>query len=275
MRAEGGILAAEAGAKGEESSVLSLARGLNILRAFRSSHAPLSNKEIAERTGLPKPTVARLCYTLVRTGHLRQIEPNGSYRLHAGVSTLGDAFLQSLPVRRVARPLMQQFADAHDVSVALGMREGSSMAYVEYCSGPDTVTMRLRAGSLIPLPLTVMGRAYLWALPHGEREQAAAEMLVEFGAGSGAVEDGMRESFAELDQNGFCVSLGTWRSQVFGAAAPVWLDRGRNILALNAGATRQAVSETQLRQAIGPDLVRLSTEITNAMDASRQSFWGE
>lgn len=259
----------------EDGSVVSLARGLSVLRAFRSSHAPLSNKEIAERTGLPKPTVARLCYTLVRTGYLRQPEPNGSYRLGAKVATIGEAFLGSLPVRNVARGLMQSFADGHDVSVALGMRERNSMAYIEYCSGPDTVTMRLRTGSMIPIALTAMGRAYLWALPPEERARELRHAMEELDEDRSQVLDGTQRSFEELDREGFCVSLGTWRPQVFGVAAPVWLDGGRVVLALNAGATRQAISERRLRDEVGPDLVRLSTEIANGMDAARQSFWGE
>ena len=37
-----------------------LARGLSVLRAFRTSDDGLSNAEIAQRTGLPKSTVSRL-----------------------------------------------------------------------------------------------------------------------------------------------------------------------------------------------------------------------
>jgi hypothetical protein len=43
-----------------------LARGLRLPRAFRSDDEHyLGNKELAERTGLPKATVSRLSYTLV------------------------------------------------------------------------------------------------------------------------------------------------------------------------------------------------------------------
>lgn len=260
---------------GDEGGVVSLARGLGLLRAFGSVDAPLSNREIADRTGLPKPTVARLTYTLVRTGHLRQREPNGPYRLGDGVARLGESFLRSLPVRGVARPLMQAVADRYDVSVALGMPERSSMAYIEYCSGPDTVVMRLRAGSPIPMALTAMGRAYLWALPRQDRERNVERLVAEAGGGGQDVADGIARAFADLDRGGFCLTLGEWRSQMIGAAAPVVLDGGRTILALNCGASRQSSTETALRRKLGPALVRLSTEIANAMDAAGRGFWGE
>ena len=41
-----------------------LARGLAVLRAFRASDSGLTHAQIADRTGLPKPTVSRLTYTL-------------------------------------------------------------------------------------------------------------------------------------------------------------------------------------------------------------------
>ena len=41
-----------------------LARGLSILRAFRVSDDGLTHAQIAERTGLPKPTLTQLTYTL-------------------------------------------------------------------------------------------------------------------------------------------------------------------------------------------------------------------
>src|SRR3546814_11280775 len=42
---------------------MNLARGLEVLRAFSASAPLLGNREIADRTGLPKPTVSRLTYT--------------------------------------------------------------------------------------------------------------------------------------------------------------------------------------------------------------------
>ncbi|MFX4601082.1 helix-turn-helix domain-containing protein, partial [Acinetobacter baumannii] len=50
--------------------VTALARGLELLRAFRRNESMLGNLELAQRTGLPKPTVSRLTYTLAKLGYL-------------------------------------------------------------------------------------------------------------------------------------------------------------------------------------------------------------
>src|ERR1051326_5132964 len=69
--------------------VTALARGLDILRAFHAGEGMLGNQEIAHRTGLPKPTVARLTHTLTELGYLNYIRRFRKYELGASVLALG------------------------------------------------------------------------------------------------------------------------------------------------------------------------------------------
>jgi hypothetical protein len=81
-----------------------LARGLRILGAFRGSDGgPISNKEIAARSGLPKATVSRLIYTLVALGFVSQDKRSGGFLLAAGVLAPAYAFLANLDVRPRSR----------------------------------------------------------------------------------------------------------------------------------------------------------------------------
>lgn len=48
------------GISGGRLFVTALARGLDVLGAFRSGDRSLGNPELAERTGLPKPTISRI-----------------------------------------------------------------------------------------------------------------------------------------------------------------------------------------------------------------------
>ena len=257
------------------TEIVSLSRGLGILRAFRAVDAPLGNKEIAARTGLAKATVARLSYTLTQMGYLRQVGPHGQYHLGDKVSVLGHALLRTLPVRRVAEPLMQEMADRHEMSVALGIGIGADMIYLQYCAGPGTVTMRMRVGSLVPLARTAMGRAYLWALGEEQRERHVAAIRQAAGGSADETEAALRAAVAEVGHRGFAVSFGDWRSGIFAVGAPLWLDRGETILALNCGARRLGLDEADFEERLGPELVALSSEITHRMDQLGASFWGE
>ncbi len=83
--------------------VTALARGLELLRCFRTGEAMLGNQDFVRRTGFPKATVSRLAGTLVQLGYLRYDESLGKYALDAGVLALGYAYLSASDVVALAR----------------------------------------------------------------------------------------------------------------------------------------------------------------------------
>ena len=107
-----------------------LARGLDVLSAFRSRDRTLGNQELARRCGLPKSTISRLTYTLTKQGYLEHAQDgngNPGYRLGSAVLALGSAMLARMDMRQLARPLMQELADSSQAMVSLGIRDRLSM----------------------------------------------------------------------------------------------------------------------------------------------------
>ncbi len=127
---------AEGTASKDRQFVTALARGLDILRAFHAGEGMLGNQEIAHRTGLPKPTVARLTHTLTELGYLNYIRRFRKYELGASVLALGYAAISSMDVRRASRAPLEQLAHALNASTALGGRDRHSMIYLEACRVP-------------------------------------------------------------------------------------------------------------------------------------------
>src|SRR5206468_12926287 len=89
----------------DRNFVVALARGLDVLRAFRPDDGLLGNQEIAARTNLPKPTISRLTYTLTKLGYLTQVPRFEKYQLAPAAMALGYAALANLGVRH----LFEQF----------------------------------------------------------------------------------------------------------------------------------------------------------------------
>ncbi|WP_404301047.1 IclR family transcriptional regulator [Alicycliphilus denitrificans] len=141
--------------------VTALARGLELLACFQVDEKWLSNAEIAARTGLLKPTVVRLAYTLCVLGYLRHSRESGKYALGDGLAALGITMVSNLKLRRIARPYMQDLADRYDISVSLGIRNGLSVLYVENCRSGAPLSLGLDLGSRIPIAETAMGHALL------------------------------------------------------------------------------------------------------------------
>ncbi|MDT4837846.1 HTH-type transcriptional regulator TsaQ1/TsaQ2 [compost metagenome] len=202
-------------------ALLTVSRGLQVLRAFRGHRNPLSNAEIVARTGLPKSTVSRLTTTLMVAGFLRHAAGGRQFELGSGSLGIGHAFLESSPLVRLALPFMQALADELNVSVALAIRDQFEMLYVAYCSGKNIATLRLGVGSMLPMESTAIGRAYMWGLPEAEREALFGQMHEHFGAGFQAIHQGILTSFAELDASGTCLVKGGYQRDTYGIGVPI------------------------------------------------------
>ena len=149
----------------DRNFVIALARGFEVLRAFKPTDGMRGNQEIAARTKLPKPTVSRLTYTLTRLGYLTHLARLEKFQL---APALGYAALAHTGIRRVARPFMQQLADDTGGSVALGCRD--RLIYIGHCCSDAAVTVHLDLGSRIPNADTAIVRALITALPEAERQ---------------------------------------------------------------------------------------------------------
>src|SRR3954454_5794022 len=184
----------------ERKFVAALARGLDLLRAFKPGETMLGNRDFVERTGLPKATVNRLAYTLTVLGYLRLDESLGKYALDAGVLSLGFALLSGTDTLELARPHMRAFAREVGAAVSLGCRDGLDMIYLDTIRSETALTLGLALGSKLSMLKSSMGRAYLAVQPADVRHALLAELKKAAGKGGAAlVAEAVKEiaAFAE------------------------------------------------------------------------------
>lgn len=235
--------------------VTALARGLDVLAAFVPEGRALGNQEIAARTGLPKPTVSRLAYTLTRLGYLVHAPEAEKYRLGPRVLGFAQAFGAGTQVAEIAGPPMQALADATRGTVALGQVDGADMVYLVLRRSVSRIMLRQDVGSRIPVATTAMGMAWLHTLPEPQRAEMVAQFKAAAGPGRAAFVETFNRCGEEMRRGGFCVAPGSWESEINGAATAFLLDDGRSVLALNIGGPAFRLSEKDLRGRIGAQLM--------------------
>ena len=240
--------------------VVALERGFDVLRSFGADDIDLSNTELVERTGLSKPTVSRLTNTLTRLGYLRYAERTGTYSLAAGLISLAAPLLSSLSIRERARPLMRDLADQSGASVAIVAPSGAMMTYVEHLPGSGALVLKFTLGSQIPMERTASGRAYLAALDSDAYDRAMSTLR---GADvlSRKIERGITAAIADVNQFGFCLSLGDWRKEIHAVAVPLSFPGSATPLALNCGGPAFLLDEATMRDEIGPRLVDIARNL--------------
>lgn len=245
--------------------VSALARGLEVLGAFRAGDRALGNQELAERTGLPKPTISRMTHTLIQIGYLTYEARSATYQLGARALALSYAALANLDVRKAALPIMTKLAEDSQLHVGLGTRERLMMLNIESCESDALIGLRLPPGSRVPIATTSLGKAYLATIDDGERHALLAELRQHHGADWPKIEKSIAKSMREMARGGFCVSTGEWRKDINAVGAAIVPPNGGPVYALSFGGPAYLVSQQQLVEQHGPALARAARAISAAL----------
>ena len=251
--------------EGDRQFATTLARGLEVLRCFTPLEPMLGNKEISVRTGLPKPTVSRLTYTLTKLGYLRHNMRLGKYQLGSAVLSIGYPLLASMSVRQIARPHMKALADYCNGSVSMGIRDRLNMVYVESCRSGNGITTLPDIGTAVPIAQAAIGRAYLAACTPPEREALLNQMKVKQPEILRKYKPQIDHGLEDVRSRGFCSSVGELRREVHAVGVPMRRTIDGEIVSFNCGVPAFMLQKGQLEDDIGPRLVSMVRNIEAAL----------
>jgi DNA-binding IclR family transcriptional regulator len=249
--------------QGDRKFVTALARGLEVLRAFTPTEGLLGNGEIAERTGLPKPTVSRLTYTLTKLGYLAHVERLSKYQLAPAALALGYTALANIRIRQLARTHMQEVADYAGAVVALGTRDRLDLIYLELARSKHGAMLRLIQGSRLPITTTAMGRALIAGMPQDEREWLLGYIKRQEGKNWPKVKSGIERAIKDFETRGFTLTLGEWERDINAVGVPLIVPDG--VFAFNCGAPAFHFTREKLETDIGPRLVNMVRNVEVAL----------
>ena len=251
--------------EGDRQFATTLARGLEVLRCFTPLEPLLGNKEISVRTGLPKPTVSRLTYTLTKLGYLRHNMRLGKYQLGSAVLSIGYPLLASMSVRQIARPFMKELAEYCSGAVSMGIRDRMSVVYVESCRSGNGVATLPDIGTAVPIAQSVIGRAFIASCTPPEREAVLNQMKVKEPEAYRKNRPQIDKAMEEIRARGFCASLGELRREVFAVGVPMRRTVDGEVIAFNCAVPAFMLKKGQLEEDMGPRLVAMVRNIEAAL----------
>lgn len=253
---------------GPPEEVTALARGLTVLRRVATANAPISNRELAELTGIPKPSVSRLTATLVKAGFLFQLPDSERFVLTASVLELSNGFLRNFDIRARARPFLVGLADRTSLSVHLATRDRLDMVVIEKIRPRSAILVsRLEIGSRLDLTRTAAGRAYLAALGTPERDALMAGLQVAAGDDWPHLHARLEHTIAQTQKDGFAVETGEWYEGLNAIAAGFVGPSGERYAVNCAGAAHLCPREWLIEHA-APALVECVERIVREIGGS-------
>jgi IclR family pca regulon transcriptional regulator len=245
---------------GDPDYMVSLARGLAVLRCFAEKQRPMTIAQASQETGLSRAAVRRCLYTLTQLGYA--LQEGQSYMLRPKTLALGYAYLSSSSLVARAQPILEQLRDELHESCSMGVMEEDEVYYVARAESSRIISVALRAGSRLPLYATSMGRVLLSGLSRAEREVYLRR--TDLAPRTPRTITDRSELLAVLDrvaEDGFAIVDQELELGLRSVAVPVL---GRNGIAasINIGTQAARVPLAELRSRYLPALRRASRDLT-------------
>jgi DNA-binding IclR family transcriptional regulator len=201
------------------SRVQSIERAFAVLGAL--ADGPVGVTEVADRTELPKSTVARLLGSLAREGAVEQVPGETRYRLGRRMASLAARADAGGSLIGIARPHLEELASRLGESAGLAVRDGSSVHYVDQVDIDHQVQIRDWTGTRVPMHAVSSGLVILASLPEPELDAFLARPLERFTKSTMTDGVALRERLAKVRSDGFAWVREEFAEGLSSVAAPV------------------------------------------------------
>jgi DNA-binding IclR family transcriptional regulator len=248
-----------------------LAKGLQLLRAFDESHTEMSLSELARLTGLGKSATQRLANTLHVEGMLDKDPVTRRFRPSHAWLQMAYAYYWSDPLVGQAMPKLISLAQDLGETVNLAELSGDHIVYVSRLPCKRTQFAATIIGRHLPALCTSAGRAMLGSFPSDERRNAVETWPVDrFTPTTTLDRELIRDSIERAAQQGFAICEGQMILNEIGVAAPIIGHDGRAFAAVHCSIS----AHTWTRAAIEREIIPKLQDTANAISPAFQSHRG-
>jgi len=247
---------------GDPNFMTSLARGLAVIQCFSHATSFLTVSQISQATGFSRASVRRCLYTLCKLG-LANSEDGTHFTLLPRVLTLGHSYISSMPLSKVAQPVLDRLSQVLRESCSIAMLDGADVIHVAHANISRVLAVDLSMGSRLPAIYTSMGRVLLAHLPAKDLEAhlARAEFIPHTKHSTTDIKE-LCQALRAVRRNGFAVADQELEMGLCALAVPLRNAAGTVIAALNVGALVQRVPARNMVTKFLPHLQVAAQELS-------------
>ena len=232
-------------------------RVIVLLQEVARSDTPLTANEIAERTGLPKATVYRLCDQLLAANLIRRQVAGRGFLPGPGLVELAQSVLAGRSVYAARHATIAWVAREIGETCNLVVPDGTGMVYWDRVETEWPLRLQLPIGSRVPFHATASGKLYLSSLSEEHRSRLLSEIeLSAFTENTIVSPPALLEHLAVVASQGYSLDNEEFIEGMSAVAVAVVDDRGRYAasLAVHAPKSRMSIDDAKsyvdkLRQA--------------------------
>jgi DNA-binding IclR family transcriptional regulator len=158
------------------SGVISKAIHILDILVPQGSEKEMSVTEISKELNMPVQSAHRILGSLAKHGFVAQNGKNKKYKLGLSVMKYGFLMWDSLMLRSVARPYMEELSRKTNETVYLATRENEEGVYIDSIDSPQILKISEPIGLRLPLYIGASNRVILAFLPQKTREKLLANV---------------------------------------------------------------------------------------------------
>jgi len=239
----------------------SIEKSLAVMRALSAPGGPHRLAEIADRSGLNRPSVHRILQILVE-GNYARATGDGFYAAGLAMRALGGGQDAGGDIAADAETILDDLQRATGYTVHFAVRAGDAAVYLAKVEGDKPYQMASRVGMQIMLHCTSIGKAILSALPAAEVD-GVLERTAEMQQLSKKVPDPVQlhSELAQIAERGYSIDDEENEPNVRCVGAPVRDASGAVIGGISISGIAMMLDHATLDE-LGPKVQAAAAEVS-------------
>ncbi|NND18367.1 MAG: helix-turn-helix domain-containing protein [Silicimonas sp.] len=254
----------DAGSLNPRDYVSSLARGLEVLRAFNRTGRKMTLSQVATETGNTRAGARRILLTLVHEGYA--VADGKLFDLTPQVLELGYSVLSSKGVWDIARPFIEHLSEDVRESVSAAVLDNFDVVYVSGAQFHRIISVGISVGARFPAHCTANGRVLLAALPAEEWPDMLSDIqLTRLTEKTVTEKAKFRKVLEQVRDQGWSLVDQELETGLMSIAAPVRTSSGHVVGAINVGVPTLRMSPGEMVETVLPKLQATVQSISEAI----------
>lgn len=244
--------------------VSSLARGLEVLRAFNRTRRKMTLSEVAAETGNTRAGARRILLTLVHEGYA--VADGKLFDLTPQVLELGYSVLSSKGAWDIARPFLDHLSEEIRESVSAAVLDKFEVVYVSGTQYHRVISVGITVGARFAAHCTATGRVLLAAQPP-EMWPGILQNIPLFPMTDRTVTDRneFRKILETVRDKGWSIVDQELEKGLLSIAVPLRNSFGGLVGAINVGAPTLRMSADNMVETVLPKLQQTAATISQAL----------
>lgn len=223
-----------------------MAKAVKIIDTIHKARRGMGIAELASELGMPKSTLHHIIATLVETGFLSQDPLSRTYNIGFHLVEIGQAYLEQLDLRKVARPHLEQLSLKVKEIVHLLVLDQAEVVYIDKVENhvqEGTLRCSSFIGRRVSAYSTAAGKVLLAFLPQEElRSYLSTEKLLPKTKYTVTSAELLWEQLATVKEEGYAVDRQENEVGLQCVAAPIFNREGKCVAALSISGPMNRVS---------------------------------